>query len=105
MPILASFDGIHRFVNFMLVVFAIWASSGVAALIAFALAFDGRTRRASRGFAIASMIGSIPISVFAAFGVSFGVSGPFLLLTCAPWIVGTGVLYLDHHLSKIDGEN
>lgn len=73
MPILASFEGIDRLIHFMLVFFAIWGCSAVAALIASALAFSGRNRQTSTRFAIASIIGSAPISAFAGF---LGSPGP-----------------------------
>jgi hypothetical protein len=104
MPILASFEGIERLANFMLVVFAIWASSGMAALVAFAQAFPGRNRRLSKRFAIASIIGSFPISMLVVFA-GFLASEFVFVLTCLPWIVGTAALLLGYKLSKLDGEN
>jgi len=104
MPTLASFDGIERLANFVLAVFAIWASSGVAALVAFAQAFPGCNRRLSKRFAIVSIICSFPISMLVVFG-GFFASETVFLLTCLPWIVGTAALLLGHKLSKFDGEN
>ena len=89
--------------------FVIWASSGVLALLALAFAFGPW----SRLFAIVSIIGSLPVSVYVAgsFLANEGFVAAsvwfwlFLLITFAPLIVGTGVLCFDLNLSRKDGEN
>ena len=111
MSMLASYEGLGEFAIVAAVLFVTWASSAVLALIAIALAVNGRTRRRSRRFAIASMVASVPISVFDASlpfrspGGSFPIADwSFIVLTLVPLIVGIGVLCFDWYFLRKDGE-
>jgi amino acid transporter len=117
MPMLASFDfgSPDRLIGGLIaaaVLFVTWLYSAVLALVALALAFNRRTRPSSRGFAIASLKGSVPLGVFVAlFFYLWPILSnapdaglPFLLLTFTPLIVGTVVFCFDRHFLREDGE-
>lgn len=109
MPLLASFESVRE----LSILILTWPVAAGLALIALALAFSPRRRRASKWCAIACMVASVPIGLVHVSLVTQRLepaSGPlsnyllFLVITLAPLLVAVAVFWFDQrHLMK-DGE-
>ena len=87
--------------------FFTWALSAAAALFAFGLALSARTRRTSRLCALASIVGSIPITLFnASLFLKLVARGDapelclFVAVTLTPLMVAVAVFCFVQHSLK-----
>jgi hypothetical protein len=100
-----------EFIILVAVLFLTWAASAGLALIALSLAFSTRRRHTSRRCALASIVASVPISLFDALLflklVEPGGSTEhwsFAAVTLAPLIVAIAVFCFDQHSARNNKE-